>query len=201
MKFNVLFFLAAIMVSNLVVASNPKGSKPVTYKLDAKQTSLKWDAKKVTGRHSGIASVKTGMVTVENGMVKSANFVIDMNSIQATDLKAGQGKEKLEGHLKSDDFFGVEANPTSEFKATNIQKVNGANYTVTGDLTIKGQTHSITFPATIVVTKSMLKTTAKITVDRTLYGIKYGSGSFFENLGDKAIDNEFTIDINLVAVK
>jgi len=124
-----------------------------------------------------------------------------MTSISCVDLAAGQGKEKLEGHLKSEDFFGTEAYPTAEFKTTKIQKGNGANYTISGDLTIKGQTHPVSFPANIVITKKMVKATGKVTIDRTLYGIKYGSGSFFDNLGDKAISNEFTMDINFVANK
>ena len=200
MKFNLMFLFVALFVG-ATFATPPKKSKPVAYKADLKTTVIKWEGKKVTGKHNGTVNIKSGAIEVLDGMATSGNFIIDMTSIMCTDLTAGKGKEKLEGHLKSEDFFGTDAHPTAEFKATKITKVNGANYTVAGDLTIKGQTHPISFPANIVITKKMVKATGKVTIDRTLYGIKYGSGSFFDNLGDKAINNEFSMDIQFVANK
>jgi polyisoprenoid-binding protein YceI len=116
-----------------------------------------------------------------------------MNSINTTDLKAGEGKEKLDGHLKADDFFGVEAHPTATlaFKSIGVKSKN--TYTVNADLTIKGITKPITFD--MVVNKDTA--TTKLAVDRTKYGIKYGSGSFFEGLGDKTISDNFDLSVSL----
>ena len=102
-------------------------------------------------------------------------------------------KDKLQGHLSSDDFFSVEKFNEAKFVITKINKVDGKNYNITGDLTIKGITNPITFDA--VVMNDSAKSTLKI--DRTKFDIKYGSGSFFEGLGDKAIDNEFTLNLEL----
>ena len=120
-------------------------------------------------------------------------FVVDMTSIVVTDLEAGKGKEKLEGHLKSADFFGVESNPTSKLVFTSVKPMNDNSYTVTGDLTIKG----ITKPVTLVVSMFENKASATLKIDRTKYDIKYGSGSFFDNLGDKAIYDDFDLVVDL----
>ncbi|MEP0305210.1 MAG: YceI family protein, partial [Maribacter dokdonensis] len=103
------------------------------------------------------------------------------------------GKEKLEGHLKSADFFGVESNPTSKLVFTSVKPMNDNSYTVTGDLTIKG----ITKPVTLVVSMFENKASATLKIDRTKYDIKYGSGSFFDNLGDKAIYDDFDLVVDL----
>jgi polyisoprenoid-binding protein YceI len=110
------------------------------------------------------------------------------------DLEAGEWHDKLVGHLKSDDFFGVEKFPTSELIITESAPFKNNEATVTGKLTIKGITHPVTFKAVKVGTGY----TALITVDRTKYDIKYGSGKFFDSLGDKMIYDEFTLDVKLV---
>ena len=117
-----------------------------------------------------------------------------MNSIAVTDLQAGKGKEKLEGHLKADDFFGVDKFGTSTLEFKKIAAKGSDIYTVTADLTIKGKTQSVTFDLTLG--NGTARTAFK--VDRTKYDIKYGSGSFFDNLGDKAINDEFELTVVLV---
>jgi polyisoprenoid-binding protein YceI len=116
-----------------------------------------------------------------------------MNSIVVTDLKAGQGKEKLEGHLKADDFFGTDkfATATLVFKKLVTKAPNA--YTVTGDLTIKGITKPVTFDLTTTANTA----TTNVKIDRTKYDIKYGSGSFFDSLGDKAINDDFNLAVDL----
>jgi polyisoprenoid-binding protein YceI len=116
-----------------------------------------------------------------------------MTTINTTDLKAGEGKENLDGHLKADDFFGVEKHKTAKLVFTNISGKGKGLYTVTADLTIKGITKPITFD--ITVKGNTASTTLK--VDRTKYDIKYGSGSFFSDLGDKTINDEFELKVNL----
>jgi polyisoprenoid-binding protein YceI len=103
------------------------------------------------------------------------------------------------GHLKNEDFFNVAKFPKSTFEVISVTPKAGDEYLVKGKLTIKGITNDVEFPATIKNDGKKLTATAKIIVDRTKYDIRYGSSSFFDNLGNKAISNEFELDLNLVA--
>lgn len=126
--------------------------------------------------------------------MKGGTFTVDMTTINTTDLKPGQGKESLDGHLKAEDFFGVEKHKTANLVFKTISGKGNGLYTVTADLTIKGITKPITFDITV---KGNTATTT-LKVDRTKYDIKYGSGSFFTDLGDKTISDEFELKVNLV---
>jgi len=165
-------------------------------KVDTAKSSVKWLGKKVTGQHSGSISVKEGSLEVANGKVTGGKVVIDMQSLVVEDVKDAGMNGKLVGHLKSDDFFGVATFPTSELVIT---KVEGNNFT--GNMTIKGVTLPNSFTAT--ATKDGKSTVYKgtLTIDRSEYNIKYGSNSFFDNLGDKAIYDEFTLDFSLVVAE
>ena len=164
-----------------------------TKKVDAAKSSINWLAKKVTGQHEGTVNLKEGNLIFKGKKVVGGNFTVDMTSMTTTDLKAGQGKEKLDGHLKSEDFFGTEKFPTSTLVFKTIATKSAGVYTVTADLTIKGITDSVTFDlATTANTAS-----ANVKINRTKFGIKYGSGSFFDNLGDKAIADEFDLTVAL----
>ncbi|MDH7444542.1 YceI family protein [Aquimarina sp. 2201CG14-23] len=156
------------------------------------ESTINWTGKKVTGQHTGTLNFTSGFLTFENNALSGGEFVVDMTSIEVTDLEAGKGKEKLEGHLSSDDFFGIKNHADAKLVITKSTRINGG-YQVTGDLTIKGKTNPITFD--LEVNRGSAKTT--LNVDRTKYDIKYGSGSFFDNLGDKAISDEFELAINL----
>ncbi|MFV8372305.1 YceI family protein [Flavobacterium sp. LB2P74] len=177
----------------LVVVLSTLSVTAQTKKVDVAQSSINWTGKKVTGQHEGTINLKDGALVFKGKKLIGGTFNVDMNSLVTTDLKAGQGKEKLEGHLKSGDFFGTEKFPTATliFKKIALKAPNV--YTVTGDLTIKGKTNPITFD--LVTTKDSAATSLKI--DRTKYDIKYGSGSFFDNLGDKAINDDFNLAIAL----
>jgi polyisoprenoid-binding protein YceI len=157
------------------------------------ESTVTWKGYKVTGSHNGNIKLKSGHLEMNGKKLTGGEFVVDMTSITVNDLEAGNGKEKLEGHLQSADFFGVENNPTSKLIFTSVKPMNDNSYTVTGDLTIKG----ITKPVTLVVSMFENKATATIKVDRTNYDIKYGSGSFFDNLGDKAIYDDFDLVVDL----
>ena len=109
-----------------------------------------------------------------------------MTTIANTDVE-GEWKAKLEGHLKSEDFFSVEKFKTSSLKFTNVTSTGDNTYNVTADITIKGKTESISFPATVSVDGAKLKATAKLTIDRSKFDVRYGSSSFFDDLGE-AID-------------
>lgn len=171
--------------------------------VDTSASSLKWLGKKVTGQHDGTVALRSGYFEVAGTELKGGTFEIDMQSIANTDLKDKDANSKLVGHLKSDDFFSVEKNPTATLKITNVKPlakpVDGKTHEITGDLTVKGKTHPVTFPAMVEVKSDHVKAKGTVTVDRTKYDVKYGSGKFFQNLGDKVINDEFTIDLDVVS--
>lgn len=169
------------------------------YTVDTKATTATWIGKKVTGQHTGAISVSKGTIVSDGKNVTGGNFEFDMNSITCTDLTDKGYNEKLVGHLKNDDFFAVDKNPTAKFVLTKATLKSGNDYDVTGNLTIKGKTNEITFPAMIKADDKVIVAVAKILVNRTKFDIKYGSASFFESIGDKAINDEFELDVNLVA--
>ena len=160
--------------------------------VDLTKSTINWIGEKVTGKHEGTINLKSGTLTFEGDKLSGGNFVVDMTTITVTDL-SGNGKAKLEGHLKSDDFFGVNKFGTATLEITSVSPNSKDLYKVEADLTIKGQTHPIEF---LMKTKGNLAS-AKLTIDRTKYGIRYGSASFFDNLKDKAIYDEFTLNVNL----
>ena len=176
-------------------------AKQETYKVNTQKSNIEWTGKKVLGSHTGSIKISGGTVVTNGKAPVSGNFTIDMRSMTNKDLDADNGA-KLMGHLKSDDFFGVDKYPTAQFMATKITPVDGNTVNITGNLTLKGTTNVVTFPATYAVSGNMLTATAKgVAVDRTKYGIKFGSKSFFESIGDKAINDDFLLDISLVAEK
>jgi polyisoprenoid-binding protein YceI len=162
-------------------------------KVNVEKSKISWVGKKVTGEHSGTINFKEGTVILKKGKLAGGSFTVNMTSIEVTDLKAGQGKEKLEGHLKADDFFGTAKFATASLEFKTIAAKSNGIYTITADLTIKGITNSVTFDMNVTDTTA----TTSFKVDRTKYDIKYGSGSFFDNLGDKTISDEFDLTVNL----
>lgn len=163
-----------------------------TKKVDAAKSTINWVGKKVTGAHEGTIAIKEGNLVFKGKKVVNGNFIVDMTTINTTDL-SGKGKTNLDGHLKSDDFFGVEKFPTANLVFKSIGEKGKGVYAVTADLTIKGITHPIKFDLTVGTNSA--STTLKI--DRTKYDIKYGSGSFFSDLGDKTINDEFELTVKL----
>lgn len=184
--------LKSIALSLLVVFGTLAATAQTSKKIDVKGSKIAWTGKKVTGEHTGTINLSDGALAFKGSKLTGGTFTVDMNSMTSTDL-TGDYKAKLEGHLKSDDFFGVEAHPTATLVFKSIGEKSKDNYTVNADLTIKGVTKPITFD--IVVVKNTA--TAKLSVDRTKYDIKYGSGSFFEGLGDKAISDNFDLVVSL----
>jgi polyisoprenoid-binding protein YceI len=175
--------------------------KTTTFKVDTQKSIILWNAKKVTGEHSGTIKLGGGELSLTGANLTKGSFTINMTSIASTDLQ-GEWADKLIGHLKSDDFFSVEKNPTSTFVITKVTPAAAGTVTIAGNLTIKGITKPLSFPATLAVKGTSLTAVAKgVKVDRTKYDIRYGSKSFFDSIGDKAIDDEFTLDITLVASK
>jgi len=170
-----------------------------TLKANVENSIINWKGYKVTGSHEGTLKLKEGQLDYTDEVLSGGYFVVDMTSINCTDLEAGKGKEKLEGHLKSADFFGIEKYPTARFDITKVvSRGTTGDYRVSGNLTIKESIKPIKFNA--VVKKDMKGTTANaaIKIDRTDFDVRYGSGSFFDNLGDKTIYDEFDLNLTLV---
>ncbi len=160
---------------------------------DSEKTSLNWLGEKVTGQHNGTIRLQDGWLTWKDNKILSGEFNIDMKS-----LKDNDANEKLEGHLKSDDFFGVEKFPVSKLVITGSDAFDKGVAIVRGNLTIKGITNPIEFKAAVQKKDNDTWFFANITVDRTKFNVRYGSGSFFDNLGDKTIFDEFKLKVNLL---
>jgi len=181
----------AIALALVVVLSTVSVSAQ-TKKVDAAKSSINWLAKKVTGQHNGTVNLKEGALVFKGKKLVGGSFTADMTSLTSTDL-TGEWLGKLNGHLKSEDFFGTEKFPTATLVFKTIAKKGADVYAVTADLTIKG----ITKPVSFELATTANSATTKFMVDRTVYDIRYGSKSFFESIGDKAIDNEFELTVAL----
>ena len=156
------------------------------------KSSVTWKGYKVTGSHEGKISIESGYLNFSKGKLTGGEFTIDMTSIVNTDLE-GEYKGKLEGHLKSDDFFGVEKFPTANLVFNKVKSTGENVYEVSGDLTIKDQTQAVTFTISLDGNKAQ----ADLKIDRTKFGVKYRSTSFFNDLKDKAIYDEFDFSSEL----
>ena len=151
-----------------------------------------WKGYKVTGSHIGIISIKSGNLNFDKDILTGGSFEIDMSTITVTDLE-GEDKGKLEGHLKSDDFFGVEKFPTATLHFTKVKPVGKNAYEVKGDITIKGKTETVSFNVSVYGSKANVT----LKIDRTKFDVRYGSTSFFDGLKDKAIYDEFDLVVDL----
>lgn len=172
-----------------------------TYVANLETSVLNWKGSKPTGTHNGTVSIQDGSFTVAEGALTGGSFSFDMGTITVLDIPADNDMNgKLTGHLKSGDFFDVENNPTSTFVITSVDATEGV--VVTGDLTVKGITQSISFPAELASTEDgVVLKGAPFTIDRTKFGIEYKSKSIFDDLKDKFIDDEFEISFEVNAAK
>ncbi|SDR68743.1 YceI-like domain-containing protein [Polaribacter sp. KT25b] len=160
------------------------------YNVDTEASVLNWKGTKPLGAHDGVVSLKSGSLIIEEDELIDGEFVIDMNSIVNVDMKGSAGAGKIEAHLKSADFFDVATYPTSKFVITDVEESEDGKLDVTGNLTIKDVTKSITIPATISTEGGVTTFESKtFNVNRTDYNVKYKSKSFFDNLKDKFIDD------------
>ena len=171
-----------------------------TYKVDAKASKVTWEGRKLLGSHHGTLSVKSGSLETNKGALSGGEIMIDMTTLKDEDLDDKELNGKLVNHLKSEDFFSIEKNPTSNLKITKVEMADGKAQ-ITGDLTIKGITKPIRFPADVSVDKKNLTAKGSFEVDRTMYDIKFRSLKFFSNIGDKVIKDQFQIGFDLRATK
>ena len=191
---------ATLLIALLAFHAHAADRKIVS--LDLGQSRVEWTGEKLTGSHTGTVDIKSGQAVIEDGKLVGGKFEIGMESISDKDLTDSTDNAKLTKHLKSDDFFGVSSFPVTTFTITKATPLTAAkngepNYEISGDLTIKGITLPITFPAVVELTDKIASASAALAVDRTKYNVRYGSGKFFENLGDKLIYDEFKINLNL----
>jgi len=165
-----------------------------SYVVDVNASQMTWHASRVVASdHTGLIQIKNGNLDVSEGNLIGANFIIDMNTISSD-----EGLDGLVGHLKSEDFFDVSNYPEAFLEINNVTYLDGA-YQITADLGIKGMVSSITFPAQITTEADKLLATAAFSIDRTVWDIRYGSGRFFEDLGDKTIKDQIDFTIQLEA--
>jgi polyisoprenoid-binding protein YceI len=167
--------------------------KDTGYKIDSQKSKITWVGKKVTGQHAGTINLSEGTLITKGNKITGGSFAIDMTS-----LKDEGANTRLEDHLKSDDFFSIAKHPKATFVISNIESKGGDQYAVKGKLTIKGITNDVEFQSTIQIANDQISAKAKIIVDRTKFDIKFRSGNFFENLGDKAIEDKFELNVELV---
>jgi polyisoprenoid-binding protein YceI len=177
--------LALVVVLSTAVTAQTKN-------INTSTSTIEWVGKKVTGQHNGTVNFKDGALVLKKNKVVGGTFTVDMTSLTATDL-SGEYQGKLNGHLKADDFFGTDKFPTATLVFKKIATKSANVYNVTADLTIKGITKPVTFELTV----SGNTATTAFNVDRTKYDIKYGSKSFFDSIGDKAISDEFELKVAL----
>ncbi len=176
-------------------------AKPITYKVDAASSKVTWLGKKVTGQHDGVIQVKNGEIQVDGKKIVAGKIVIDMKSISNLDIKdAGKNKDLVD-HLSSEDFFSVAKHGTAELKIIAVKETAPNKAEVSAELTIKGITKAQQFPVDMTWSDGQVKAQGKLLVDRTQFDIKYRSGKFFPNIGDKMINDQFEIGFDLIAKK
>ena len=177
----------------LAVITGAKASvDPIKKSINVEESTIIWTGKKVLGQHTGTINLKSGELEMDGDKLIGGNFVVDMTTITVTDLEAGKGKEKLEGHLNSADFFDTTEFSEASFVITKVF-TSGNGYSVEGDLTIKGTT--LATKVKMSINGDTL--TSNVDVNRTKYGVRYGSASFFDNLKDNAISDNFELVVNL----
>ena len=186
MKIQYSFFTILFLVSFFINAQN--------LRLKTDKSTLKWTGKQITTKtHFGSLKFKSGNITFENGIISSGKFLVDMTSLLVEDLQ-GNYKQKLEGHLKSDDFFSVEKFNESSLAILSSSK-NDSGLDVNGNLTIKGITLPIKFKLEdLEMDQEEVRWKGVLTFDRSKYNVRFRSGSFFQNLGDKLILDEIRIE-------
>ncbi len=164
-----------------------------TRKINTAKSTITWTGKKITGEHSGSLQFKNGSLTYSNKKLTKGSFTVDMTTLNNTD-QSGKDKAQLEGHLKSNDFFNTEEFKEATLVFKSIKSIGKGKYAIVGDMTIKGKTNPVSFEMNVKGNTAA----ANLIIDRTKYGIQYGSGSFFDDLGDRTIYDEFELKVNLI---
>ncbi|MHA3788080.1 YceI family protein [Flavobacterium hauense] len=191
-------------------AELPKPVAPASekYSADTLVSNINWTGTKPTGKHTGTIKLTNGTLFVKNGMLVTGKFTINMKSITVTDPKDGKNKTNLENHLKGlgdkaneDHFFNTNKYPTGTFEITNLTTANNRTM-VEGNLTLKGTTKNITFPAIVTVNDSLVVINSEsFKINRILWNINYNSKSAIENLGNQYIDDNIELKVSVTTRK
>lgn len=197
------FFAVSLACASLCTFNNSAladGTRRV--EISPAESSISWVGRKVTGSHAGTVPIKSGEVVLSGDSIKSGSFGIDLTGVQVTDIPDKKQNAKLVGHLKSGDFFAADMFPTAQFTIESAAPMtnplpSGENTTIKGTLAIKGISKPVEFPAKVAIKDGVAEASGKAKLDRTQWEIRYGSGKFFQGLGDKLIYDEFEVDFNL----
>lgn len=171
------------------------------FEIQKQSSTINWTGKKVLGLHTGSIDITKGFIDISNKKIESGDVAIDMTSLVITDIDDEKTHQDFKNHLWHDDFFSIHTYETSHLRITEGTLIEKNEYTLSGLLTIKDITHPITFTAKIEILSEYLYSTGEIVIDRTLYNIRYGSGKFIDNLGDKLIHDEFVLQFKLIGQK
>lgn len=190
-----LFIILIALVSFVSVAQKANIKK---IGIDLAQSKLEWTGKKLGGEHYGQLLLASGHLLFTKNKLTGGSFEIDMTSITCDDITDAKSNKRLVDHLKSEDFFSVTRFPTSKFVIITVEQKSADEYTVTGNLTIKEKTNPITFTAKVNTMNNQTIATATLVFDRSKYDVKFGSQSFFENLGDKLVYDDVDMTVKLV---
>jgi polyisoprenoid-binding protein YceI len=207
-----LFVMASCNTSNNQRAAEiseklQPGEKPenaVVMSIDPVNSSVAWEGSNLRGSHNGTIDLAAGEMYIIDNQLVGGNIVMDMSRIVVLDIENPAMNERLTNHLKSDDFFSVETYPEALFQMANIRQIEDAapgepNYLISGNMTIKGITHGVSFPAFVEITDDMLRANADFDLDRSQWDVRFGSGKFFENLGDRIINDNFNLKLDITA--
>lgn len=197
------FFLSTTIIT-LTTSMVLAAAKTETFKVDTAKSSVDWKGSKVLVKtvHNGQLSIKEGSLEIKDNKLVGGKIVVDMNSLTDKDLESNpEYHAKLLKHLKSDDFFNAEKYPTSTLVIKSVETKSATDVVLKGDLTIRDQTQAIEVPAKVKIEKTSATGEATIKLDRTKWGLKYGSGQFFKDLGDKVISDEFELAVKIEAKK
>jgi polyisoprenoid-binding protein YceI len=166
--------------------------------IDTKESVVAWKGSSVEGAHTGYVYISKGELMIKNGQLMGGTVEVDMSTIEGDDHRSDNN---LIRHLKDPDFFDVKKFPFSTIAITGVASMNDSSKSITGNLTIKGITHPVTFPANMEVKDGIVKANGKLVIDRTLWGVRYNSGKFFDNLKDQAISDSIEFNIKIAAKK
>lgn len=202
-RFQLTLRLAQLLVFIGISTSAVSAAEHSQVTINPERSVVEWTGEKVTGSHHGLVQIHEGHAYLSDGTLTGGEFLLDMQSIVVKDIENPKDNAKLTRHLQSDDFFSAQDHRYAAFRITHVRPLeakdrDGENYEISGDLSIKGITHAIHFPARVIVTDTEAKATAIVAVDRTQFNVRYGSGKFFENLGDKLIYDQFEVTLSLV---
>ena len=172
-----------------------------TFQIQKTSSTVNWTGKKVLGLHTGSINIASGFIEMADNHIESGEIQMDMTSMVITDIEDKKTRQDFLEHLLNDDFFSVDKFKTSKLVLTGSKKMDNGKLEIDGILTIKDISHPVSFIATVEVFTNTLHSLGELVIDRTLYNIRYGSGKFFENLGDKLVYDEFVLQFKLIAEK